>query len=374
MMSSPYAIEFNDGTSTNLHVYVTSTGGEVWCRFWNGTRWRWLNHGNFGVAITSKPFAVVSEQMLPSGNPRRLLYIFAIDNSGLLQVLHWTTADWVWDSLGDPGVRIDNVNGPSAVSVPVIGKLTRAWDDIHVFVRGTDDLLYSCVWSYAWNWQPHNQLVAGAPGVARRLGEPQFIGATSTRDIDATGALIIKHYQNDEIVASPLHVRGSAGMLTYWLAGGTQRSYAFFRAHNRPTMGPANSRHLAVWYWDNVSSGTGHWNDLYVAGQGPVPNTSVASTPTAVEYENRIYVFFIDTEGDLREILWTGSDWKWGENHGKPPSGRPLARSPSAIAYTFGSRNLYVYAVDDAGHLWERNWFPTVGHWRWGEHHLPGVE
>jgi hypothetical protein len=81
--SPPHAVTFSDLESEKIYVAVTSEDGNLWIRYWNGSKWIWDPHGrpkyppNPTIKITSPPFAVGSQQWIRDlrGAYRSAIYI-----------------------------------------------------------------------------------------------------------------------------------------------------------------------------------------------------------------------------------------------------------------------------------------------------------
>ena len=193
------------GTNTRwIHVFVWGADKHLYANYWNGTEWKWTDHGTFPNAAAdygSKAAAITYQQSgtqriyaffeeLNSANhyvryrsasawhwafegtppgissfmfssaPRaitylvqsvRKIYVFATGKPGHLYYRHWNGSQWEWMDRGAPtGTTVGGVAG--AVSYLTAGPafgLRR----IYVFVRGENGHLYTNHWNGSeWQW------------------------------------------------------------------------------------------------------------------------------------------------------------------------------------------------------------------------------
>ena len=147
---------------------------------------------------------------------------------------------------------------------------------------------------------------------------------------------------------------------------GRRRTYAFFGS-TQPTS------HLLVLYWDDEPAQqwlAPRWLDLHTIGSPPAGGVAV---PAAIRdaHGTRTFTFSLSipketykscTGKTCRELPRPGT----GHSHGKPPNGQALTGTVAPISYRYENQdNLYIFAVDVRGNLWERNFYPSRGTWLW---------
>ncbi len=375
MTSAPHAIVYNDGTSTNIYVFVATNTGDLCVRFWNGA-WQWANLGKppNGKRVGGAPFALVSTQRFPNPNvPGELIYVYVRDEDGALRCCHWTRQNWTWDDLAcDPPVSV-----ASAISTRIAPGALHAVDDtMEVFVLagawhlGRSKVTQSSNWQTQWQIisRPGDPDILDVPGVAYFPGRDWRVVASNVgggRVWLFTSADSQQQERRDFSWPPILEPIGRPAAITY-----NDRAYMFFRGKGQY----GSLRHIPVWYWDprNGFDASGQWADLFAIARGTAPATGLASDPAAVEYQGLLYVFYVDDRGELQEVFWDGASWEWWslQPHMRPPNGRALAHArPSAISYGGAVKNLYVYVIDEDGALWERELDRNSGKWVWGRPH-----
>lgn len=254
--------------------------------------------------------------------------------------------------------------------------------EIYVFVRGVDGHLYMNYWDgFEWMWAdqgtPPNATCASGPAVV------SFVERDGTRKIYAfvggsDGHLYINYWGGEKWQwadqGTPPNARllatGPAAITVYTpYEGGTWLMYVFVQG---------SDGHLYV----NFGSGPPAMSGWRWADQGTPQNTSVASGPGAITYEeagiNRIYAFVEGNDGYLHVNYWDGSGWQWA-NQGAPPNATvsntsPHNNGPRVISYLDRAKVQRIYAfVRGANlHLYVNYWDGSS--WRWADQGMPNTE
>ena len=130
------------------HLFVAGNDGNLWCLWWSGSAWNWLNMGRpAGVGSVGLMGAAVSVMDTPT-LPQRP-YLFLVGNDANLWCRWSTGSAWNWSNLGKPpSANIQSLMGAvSAMDTPASPQRP------HLFVAGNDGNLWCLWWSgSAWNW------------------------------------------------------------------------------------------------------------------------------------------------------------------------------------------------------------------------------
>ena len=142
------------------HVFVEGNDYNLWCRWSNGSSWAWNNMGKpAGVNIIGS-VGVVNAMHTPGSAQHP--HLFIAGNDGNLWCFWWNGASWSWLNMGRPqGANIRGLLGTVAVKdTPTSPQRP------HVFVEGNDYNLW-CRWSdgSSWSW-----LNMGKPAGANIIG------------------------------------------------------------------------------------------------------------------------------------------------------------------------------------------------------------
>ena len=102
-----------------------------------------------------------------------------------------------------------------------------------------------------------------------------------------------------------------------------------------------------LWY---AFSGDGyHWGTAQTDTRVPVPNLQMSGSPSVVEYNGRLYIFFQggnQYQGELWYVTYDGTNWAEYAIHNLGMSG-----SPSAVAWD-GGISVFHQGSDNDGQLW----------------------
>jgi hypothetical protein len=109
-----------------------------------------------------------------------------------------------------------------------------------------------------------------------------------------------------------------------------------------------------------------------------VPAQAVKGRPSAItfpdsDFDRHIYAFVKGDNGHLVENHFNGTSWVWTD-HGLP-EGTASINSPRAVTYIddIGNRRIYVFAVDNTGHLVVRFHKGAGFNWQWSKQGGPVI-
>jgi hypothetical protein len=320
-LSGPAAITYGGA----LHVYVTGDNGHLYDHYWDGARWHFDDHGNFGSSLRGGRPAPVTYH----GH----LHVFVTGANGDLYD-HWWDGAWHWTDLRG------NYAGADPAAISYGGYL-------HVFVTGGGGYLTD-FWTDERGWHENGHGNGGA-GV---FGRPAAI----TYGVNLYGGDL------------HVYVRGWNGHLfDHWWDGGRWHWDDHGNGGSYLFSGPAainyanrlhvyvtghDNGHLYDHWWDGARW---HWDDH---GNADRWGGSFHGTPAAIAFANRLHVYVTGDNGHLYDHWWDGS-WHW-DDHGN--GGAIIRSDPATVTYA-GSLHVYVAAWD--GHLYDHWW---NGSWHFDDH------
>lgn len=271
-VDGPDAIAYRRQSSGSLQdvydridVFLRGSDGRLYRKGWDARRgtWQWQNHGQpaTGLSIRSRPGSI---SYVHQGTKR--IYVFVEGSDGRLWVNFsentQVQAPWHWADLGRPA-NIPVRGRPQAITYMHAGS-----ERIYVFMRASDEHLYTCYWNGRDRWEWAN------------LGHPG--GNTGV----ASDAAVVRYSWD-----------------------GTDRMYVFVRG---------SDGHLYTCYWNGVDQ----W--LWAGLGTPTPNgVKVSSSPGVVPFHwdgtNRLYVFVGGSDDHLHLCYWNGVDqWLWRDQGASP--------------------------------------------------------
>jgi pimeloyl-ACP methyl ester carboxylesterase len=229
------------------HVFVEGDDYNLWCRWYSGSAWSWLNMSKPPGANIIGAVGAVTVMDTPTSPQRPHLFVACSD--GNLWCRYSDGSAWSWLNMGKP--QGANIRG--LLSAVTVMDTPTSPQRPHVFVEGDDYNLW-CRWysGSAWSW-----LNMGKPDGANIIGR---VGAVTVMDTPTS------------LQQPHLFVEGNDGNLwSRWSDG-------------------------SAWSWLNLKKPPGA-NIL-----GPVGTVTVMDTPTSPQ---RTHVFVAGDDGNL----WV--DW-WG--------------------------------------------------------------
>jgi hypothetical protein len=246
-------------SAQRAHIFVTGSDGNLWCRWSDGGNWHWLNMGKPPSAHIRASMGAVSVMDTPTSAQRP--HVFVEGNDFNLWCLWSDGANWQWLNMGKPATA--NITG-LAGAVTVMDTPTSP-QRAHVFVTGNDGNLW-CRWSDGPNWHWLN--MGKPPGANIRAA----MGAVSVMDTPASG----------------------------------QRPHVFVEGHDgnlwcRWSDGPN-------WHWLNMEKPPG------ANIRTPLGAVTVMDTPNSPQ---RPHVFVEGNDFNLWCRWSDGANWSW-LNMGKP--------------------------------------------------------
>ena len=153
------------------HLFVVGNDGNVWCRWSSGTAWSWTNLGKPQTANIRGLMGAVTARDTPT-SPERA-HVFVEGNDFNLWCLWWSGATWSWLNMGKPsGVNIIGLVG----AVSVMDTPTSP-ERPHLFVAGNDGNVW-CRWlsGTAWTWtdlgKPAGANIRGLIGAVTVMDTP----------------------------------------------------------------------------------------------------------------------------------------------------------------------------------------------------------
>jgi pimeloyl-ACP methyl ester carboxylesterase len=160
-------------SAQRAHAFVEGDDYNLWCLYWSGSVWSWLNMSKPPGANIKSSVGAVSVMDTPISPQRPHLFVACSD--GNLWCRWSTGSDWSWLNMGKPPVA--NINGPVG-SVTVMDTTTSPQRP-QVFVEGDDHNLWCRSSSgSAWSW-----LNVGKPQGANPRG---LLGAVTVMDTNTS--------------------------------------------------------------------------------------------------------------------------------------------------------------------------------------------
>ena len=153
------------------HVFVAGNDGNLWCRWSSGSAWSWSNMGKPPRANIRGLMGAVTVMDTPT-SPQRP-HVFVEGNDFNLWCFWWSGSAWNWLNMGKP----QGANIIGLVGTVTVKDTPTSPQRAHVFVAGNDGNLW-CLWSDAarWNW---NNRGRPRPSGANIRG---LMGAVTARD------------------------------------------------------------------------------------------------------------------------------------------------------------------------------------------------
>jgi hypothetical protein len=118
------------------HVFVEGDDFNLWCRWYSGTEWSWLNMGKPDTANIVGLAGAVTLMDTPAS--AQSANVFVTGNDGNLWCHSTSGTEWYWTNMGKP--QTANISGPLG-TVTVMDTPTSTQRP-HVFVRGNDGNLW----------------------------------------------------------------------------------------------------------------------------------------------------------------------------------------------------------------------------------------
>ena len=153
------------------HIFVTGSDGNLWCRWSNGLQWSWANMNKPPGANIRGLMGAVTVMDTP-GSPQRP-HVFIEGNDFNLWCLWWSGSQWSWLNMGKPA----NANITGLVGAITVMDMPTSPQRAHVFVTGSDGNLW-CRWSsgVAWSWsnmgKPPGANIRGRMGAVNAKDTP----------------------------------------------------------------------------------------------------------------------------------------------------------------------------------------------------------
>jgi hypothetical protein len=125
--------------------------------------------------------------------------------------------------------------------------------------------------------------------------------------------------------------------------------------------------YLDLYFWDG--------NNWYWHYAGQPPGVAAASEPAVISFvhegEVKLYAFVTGNDGQLYEYHWSASSgWAWAAQPHSPLQGVTLASGPAATVYRHENQEqIYIFIMDSDGQLQERHWNAASGLSEWGYPH-----
>jgi hypothetical protein len=344
---------FYDGTE-RMYVFYRATDGTLRVNIWSGATWDWANQGQPQQSkLKGSPSALQAVYNTLRG---ARLYAFVAGEDGHLYENYWDGSQWRWTDHGVPSNTL-LATSPSAIAYwrEPFGELSETFQRMQVFCVSENGNLFSRQWNGSeWQWLAHQKpaaAVRGRPGVATmRYGGSQRVYAFVRVD---GGGLAERYWDGQswhwtEHGTPPGTTVASDPCMVQTRIGGTERLYAFFVS--------AKGK-LGVRFWDG---GQWQWGDLGT----PSASITGKATATAywLGNQSRINVFVRSTNGQLQEVYWDGSRWQWSVRGG--PGNIPLDSDPDVVRWQLaGARRLNVFVVGHNRHAYS-NWWDG-SQWNW---------
>ncbi len=162
----------SDSTRIRMNLFVKGKDGKLWERAWNGTIWRWIDHGR---GIVGRPAVLVHGNTASVSSSGVRIYLFVRGSDGKLWQRYWNGSSWSWSDTG----RLAGEGEPLIIARGNLGGVDPATLRIHLFARmleyeTTGHAHYHVkLWEYqwngtAWNWRDLGRDVAGPPAAIVR--------------------------------------------------------------------------------------------------------------------------------------------------------------------------------------------------------------
>ncbi|MFJ8579360.1 DUF3892 domain-containing protein [Micromonospora sp. NPDC093277] len=311
-------------TPDGRRLYANTTDGQLFERYFDGTRWLWSDHGT--------PPNTRAASVEPGGFMDGGRRVFVASYSGRLFEHYWDTDRWLWREhpippnsygLGSaPGLVLNNESLFVATTTNGTTNVGRLWER-----RRNGD---------SWTWIDH-----GNPGGSEQITDKPWAAHGNTRFFVQT-------------MAGNLWARQWDGNRWWWVNHGYP-SGAGVRG-----IGPAlGTTSVFVQTYDGrlfqrQYDGTSWtWVD-----HGTPPGTRIANmTYEVLETATETALFIGATNGHLYQRRWNGSRWDWvdlgtppGTTIMQPPGG--VVTSPPTAFVTGSNGRLYSISKGTSGWVW----------------------
>jgi hypothetical protein len=277
------------------HLFVLGNDGNLWCLWWSGASWSWLNMGRPPSAHLRGLLGAVSVMDTPT-SPQRP-HVFFEGNDYNLWCRYSTGTDWAWTNMGKPA----GANIIGSVGVVTVMDTPQSAQRAHLFVAGNDGNLW-CRWSSvsSWSW-----LNMGRPQTANIRG---LLGTVAVKDTPTS--------------PERPHVFVEGNDFNLWCRYSTGTDWAW------TNMGKPASANI----------------------HGFVGVVSVMDTPTSAQ---RTHLFVTGNDGNLWCRWSTGSSWSWLDM-GNPQSAhiRGLIGAVTVMDTPTSLQRPHVFVEGNDGNLW----------------------
>jgi hypothetical protein len=330
------------------HVFVEGSDFNLWCRWWSGTAWSWLNMGKPAGANILGLAGAVTVMDTPT-SPQRP-HIFVTGNDYNLWCRLSTGTAWNWINMSKPATA--NIRGllgaVTVMDTPTSPQRT------HLFVEGDDFNLWCRWWSgTAWSW-----LNMGKPATANIIGMAGVVTVMDTPTSPQRAHLFVIGSDGN------LWCRWSSGAAWNWTNLGKPATANIHRplgaATAMDTLTSPQRPHVFVTgsdfnLWCLWWSGTA-WSWLNM-GKPPTANVgdlvgavTVMDTPTSPRCA---HLFVTGSDGNLWCRLSSGTEWSW-RNRGKPPTAniQGLVGAVTVMDTHTSPQRPHVFVTGNDGNLW----------------------
>ncbi|WP_326551756.1 hypothetical protein [Micromonospora sp. NBC_01813] len=377
------AVQDNPSAAQRPYVFVLGTGGQLWLSWWTGARWQWDGLGAPDVAHPQNTTGVgVGLIQLAPENPQ-WPQAFVVTGAGEVWRNGWDGSGWRWTDHGvgpagpqvTVGLDVTAAAGPAGATVAPIAFTGVAY--------GLYSLAYPTVgqrWTWADQDLPYYDVELPAPA-----------GAVTVTD-SPTSASRPYLFICDAITAGPLWSNWWDGSRWQWTelpgtkaapgwprcgaattvrdtASGPQRPFVYYWS---PGADDDQVGHLMVSWWvptTDPAPGPGADRQWHLTPIGnPVPDAQTAQVVGALAVDDqpggqqRPAIFNL-LDGQLYGTELVDGQWRW-TRHGRPP-GTTDVSAAGVLTVRDGADSAarpYVFLVAD-DQLWCRWW--DGARWLW---------
>ncbi|MDG4829337.1 hypothetical protein O7627_08460 [Solwaraspora sp. WMMD1047] len=119
------AVHDGPGLAGRPYVFVTDSNGNLWLNWWTGRGWRWDDRGTPPTSVVNPYYARVGVAAgQPSAGGPEHPQAFLLDVRGDLWRHGWDGSAWRWTNHGRPVPFVDRPHGLGAVALPDPANLT----------------------------------------------------------------------------------------------------------------------------------------------------------------------------------------------------------------------------------------------------------
>ncbi len=136
------------GAAVRINLFVREEDGNLWERFWDGSKWTWSDTGK---SVAGDPVILVRGNVASVDNAAVRINLFVNGSDGRLWERFWDGSKWTWS---DTGLPVYVAGEPIILVRGNVASVDNAAVRINLFVRGADGNLWERFWDGSkWTWE-----------------------------------------------------------------------------------------------------------------------------------------------------------------------------------------------------------------------------